>query len=171
MSAPRSKAKLLALTGLVIAMTVATWYLLRPVPYVSQARVITQTAARPDSASVAPSPAGAAGTAASKAPVAAPTAASAPPLPPDPAALAAADDHQSGKIARGLVEHGGSGLLVSAASPGSVTEQLRLRPGDIVVTVNGEPVSSLEDFVRIYRTQGTPTQLTILRNGREIHLH
>jgi type II secretory pathway component PulC len=159
---------MLALTGLVIAMTVATWYLLRPVPYVAQARVFTETAPKPDTSPVASSPASPAGTPSTEAPAAGQSAA---PPAADPAALAAADQHQSGKIARGLSEHGGSGLLVSAAPPGSLTEQLRLQPGDIVVTVNGEPVSSIEDFVRIYRVQGTPTQLTILRNGREIHLH
>ncbi len=162
MSAPRTAAKALLVTGLAVAAMWAIRYALRPgVPETAPVAVTSESAPRPRTPSVAspPSSGGAEATVAQA------------PVVPAPAVLAAADEHQNGKIARGLSEHGGSGLLVSAAPPGSLTEQLRLQPGDILVTVNGEPVSSVDDFVRIYRAEGLPTELTILRKGREIHLH
>jgi S1-C subfamily serine protease len=153
----------LSLAVLVAAAAWVSWYLLRPVvPEIAPpAAATSRSLPKPDTAAVA-APPGDAGSSAS--------AGQAPGQPP-PAVRAAADEHQSGKIARGFSEHGGSGLLVSAAPPGSMTEQLRLQPGDIVVTVNGEAVASIDDFVRIYRAEGLPSELTILRQGREMHLH
>ena len=161
MSAPRSAARVLSLAVLGVAAALAVWYLLRPaMPVVAPQAVSSKSEPSPHTVISPPSDAASAS-------IAAPPA----PAQPPPAVLAAADAHQSGKIARGFSEHGGSGLLVSAAPPGSLTEQLRLQPGDIVVTVNGEAVSSVDDFVRIYRAEGLPSELTVLRQGRELHLH
>ncbi|MBS0581154.1 MAG: PDZ domain-containing protein [Proteobacteria bacterium] len=158
---PGPARQILVLAGLIIGAALITWDLRRP------------PAPRPAPVPAAP----AAGTTPLPAPARAPDGGTPraepapPPAPPDPATLAAADARQDFKIARGLGEQGGSGVVVNASPPGSLTEQLRLQPGDIVLSVNGEPVATVADFVHIYRTEGLPTELTIRRKGREIHLH
>lgn len=82
-----------------------------------------------------------------------------------------ADQRQTAKITRGMDAAPGGGIVVTATPPGSVTAELRLRQGDVIVAVNGETISSPDEFARIYREQGLPRQLTILRDGREIHRH
>ena len=82
-----------------------------------------------------------------------------------------ADQRQAAKIARGLSANPGGGILVEGAPPGSVAGQLSLQVGDIIISVNGDAVSSPEQFARIYREQGLPRQLTILRDGKEVHRH
>jgi membrane-associated protease RseP (regulator of RpoE activity) len=81
------------------------------------------------------------------------------------------DQRQAAKIARGLSANPGGGILVEGAPPGSVAGQLSLQVGDVIVSVNGDAVSSPEQFARIYREQGPPRQLTIIRDGREMHRH
>ena len=81
------------------------------------------------------------------------------------------DQRQVSKITRGMSANPGGGILVDATPAGSVTGQLSLRAGDVILSVNGEPISSPSEFARIYRDHGLPAQLTILRNGREIHRH
>jgi type II secretory pathway component PulC len=88
-----------------------------------------------------------------------------------PAEESAADQRQLSKITRGMSVAAGAGVLVEATPPGSVTGQMRLRAGDVITAVNGAPITSPEEFARIYREQGLPRQLTIVRDGREIHLH
>jgi membrane-associated protease RseP (regulator of RpoE activity) len=84
---------------------------------------------------------------------------------------AGADERQQVKIARGLTLGPDGTLRVSATPPGSVVGQLHLQPGDVIVTVNGQEVSTPEDFARLYHEQGPPTELTLLRDGQEIHRH
>lgn len=84
---------------------------------------------------------------------------------------ASIDARQDAKIARGLRADPEGGLRVEDTPPGSLVEELRLLPGDVIVSVNGESVATPEDFVRIYRTQGRPTQMTVMREGRELHRH
>ena len=81
------------------------------------------------------------------------------------------DQRQAAKIARGLSANPGGGILVEEAPPGSVAGQLRLQVGDVITSVNGEAVSSPEQFAGIYREQGLPRQLTIIRDGKEMHRH
>ena len=81
------------------------------------------------------------------------------------------DERQDAKIARGLTSNAEGGLLVASAPPASPAAALRLQPGDVILTVNGTSVSTPADFVRLYREQGMPSELTILRAGREMHLH
>ena len=173
MDPSRSGMRRALLAGLVIVAALLTWSLLRPRTESAPAPPgPAATDDSPDSGSAASGglPAGTPGaqvpgeTAGASATVESDSEATSAPLSP-------IDQRQNSKISRGLVARGGGGLLVSAVPPGSVPEQLRLQPGDVIVTVNGEPVSSTEDFARIYREQGTPTQLTILRRGREMHLH
>jgi S1-C subfamily serine protease len=158
---PGSARQVLILAALVAGAAFITWDLRRPAAPPAAVPDVPAPRAMP-----VPAPAPAASTEGAPAAEPAP-----PPAPPDAATLAAADVHQDAKIARGLAEHGGSGLVVNASPPGSITEQLRLQPGDIVLTVNGEPVATIADFVHIYRTEGMPTELTIRRKGREMHLH
>jgi S1-C subfamily serine protease len=61
------------------------------------------------------------------------------------------------------------GIRIDAAPPGSVASQMHLLPGDVLKAVNNEPVSSPEDFVRIYRAQGEPAEFVVIRDGRELH--
>jgi len=81
------------------------------------------------------------------------------------------DERQDAKIARGLASTAEGGLLVESAPPASVVAALRLQPGDVILTVNGASVPTTADFVRLYREQGMPSELTIVRAGREMHLH
>ena len=82
-----------------------------------------------------------------------------------------ADERQDAKIARGLASNPEGGVLVQSTPPASVAGALRLQPGDVILTVDGVRVSTPAEFVRLYREQGMPTELTIVRDGRELHLH
>jgi S1-C subfamily serine protease len=81
------------------------------------------------------------------------------------------DQRQSEKITSGLAVNPAGGILVLAVPPQSVVSQLRVEAGDVIVSVNGVAVASPEDFARIYREQGQPRQLTVIRNGHELHRH
>jgi membrane-associated protease RseP (regulator of RpoE activity) len=114
--------------------------------------------------------------ASASAPVSVPASSDAPPTQEvthegEEATAASADQRQDAKIARGLSLNAAGGIRVDAVPEGSPARQLRLEPGDVIVSVNDEPVASPAEFVRIYRAQGLPTELTILRNGREFHRH
>ncbi|GBD42581.1 Periplasmic serine endoprotease DegP [bacterium HR40] len=67
---------------------------------------------------------------------------------------------------------GRRGAVVSQVEPGSPAERAGLRPGDVVVAVDGEAVrSSTELRNRIGLVErGSRIDLTILRDGREQHL-
>jgi hypothetical protein len=123
-------------------------------------------------------------------PVAAtPSAASHPALPPPqpPAVIAAAaepadtsaasapaadvEQRQDAKIARGLVNGDSGGVLVLATPEGSVASALHLQPGDLITAIQGQPLTSTEQFVHLYRTEGLPSELTVQRGGREVHVH
>ncbi|HTD31844.1 MAG TPA: hypothetical protein VK650_09850 [Steroidobacteraceae bacterium] len=91
--------------------------------------------------------------------------------PPQEQALPPADARQLAKIAHGMRANPAGGILVEATPPGSVVGQLRLLPGDVILSVDGVPATTPEQFALNYREQGLPRQLTILRNGTEFHLH
>ena len=165
----------IVLTLGVAAIVLALWWLGRPAPLPplpAQAPSATAPATSPGAALV--TPAGAAG---GRGAAGAAGPAEAVPESPATAASAAApvvgdvDARQDAKIARGLASNPSGGLRVEGTPPGSVTGLLHLQVGDVLTQVNGEGVDSPEDFVRIYRAQGTPSTLTLLRDGREIHLH
>ena len=78
---------------------------------------------------------------------------------------------QDAKIARGLSDGDTGGVLVLATPPGSVAGALHLQPGDLITAVHGQPLASTEQFVQLYRTEGLPTELTVQRGGREVHVH
>ncbi len=81
----------------------------------------------------------------------------------------ATERRQSAKITRGMSSNPQGGIRIDAALPGSVAGQMNLLPGDVLVAVNGTPVSSPEEFARIYRTQGIQGEFVVIRGGREIH--
>ena len=167
----------LAVVVVVIAAAAAIWYL--------RARPHGQPAAAPGASATGTRAAGASGwVRAAKPPsVPAPAAGQAPPQGTSPQAMAppAASDavvpedvekRQDAKIGRGLASAiAGNGILVVDTPPGSPAAELRLERGDLITSVNGHPVTTAEDFVRIFRSEGMPTQLTIQREGRERHLH
>jgi S1-C subfamily serine protease len=91
---------------------------------------------------------------------------------PDPVAdTLPQDQRQVAKITRGLTANPGGGVLVEAVPEGSIASQLRVEPGDVIVSVNGGAVTSPQEFARIYREQGLPRQMTVIHNGREMHHH
>jgi membrane-associated protease RseP (regulator of RpoE activity) len=91
--------------------------------------------------------------------------------PPGAPALPPLEARQLAKIAHGMRPNPAGGILIEATPPGSVAGQLRLQPGDVIVSVDGVPVTTPEEFARTYAEQGLPRELTILRNGMELHRH
>jgi general secretion pathway protein C len=53
-----------------------------------------------------------------------------------------------------IVPSAGGGFLVREIKPGSLYEKLGLKVGDIIRTVNGQSINSIEDVMRIYQQMG-----------------
>lgn len=87
------------------------------------------------------------------------------------AAVQQDQEQQDAKIARGLARNPGGGVVVEEVPDGSVVSELRVEPGDVIVSVNGGAIGSPDEFARIYREQGLPRQMTVIHNGREMHRH
>jgi hypothetical protein len=87
------------------------------------------------------------------------------------APVADVEQRQDAKIARGLTDGESGGVLVVATPEGSVAGALHLQPGDLITAVHGQPLTSTEQFVHLYRTEGLPTEMTVQRAGREVHVH
>jgi len=67
-----------------------------------------------------------------------------------------------------MVPNAGGGFLVREIQPGSVYESLGLQVGDVIRSVNGQPVNSVEDAMRIYGQSKNMRNLRveIVRAGR-----
>lgn len=67
-----------------------------------------------------------------------------------------------------MVPNAGGGFLVREIQPGSVYEKLGLRVGDVIQSVNGQPVNSVEDVMRLYAQFGSASnvQIDVRRGGR-----
>lgn len=67
-----------------------------------------------------------------------------------------------------MVPNAGGGFLVREIQPGSVYEKLGLRVGDVINAVNGQPVNSVEDVMRLYAQFGSASnvQVDVRRAGR-----
>lgn len=50
-----------------------------------------------------------------------------------------------------MVPNAGGGFLVREIQPGSLYEKLGLRVGDVINSVNGQPVNTVEDVMKIYQ--------------------
>jgi membrane-associated protease RseP (regulator of RpoE activity) len=166
MNAPRAGPTYALIAGLVVSAGVVTWLVL-PVYERPAAGGASATTSGP--AIIAP-------------PAAARTtpAAAAAPAPVAPEAVSASgegvdtierDQRQVAKVARGLTANPGGGILVESMPTGSVASQLRVQAGDVIVSINGNAVTSPVEFARIYREQGLPRQMTVIHNGREMHRH
>jgi S1-C subfamily serine protease len=53
------------------------------------------------------------------------------------------------------------GAFIAAVDPGSGADQVGLEPGDVVVSIDGEAVTSSEDLARIIREQGAGDEVAI----------
>ncbi len=65
------------------------------------------------------------------------------------------------------------GVVISAVIPGSAAEKAGLKPGDIIVAINGRPVEDSADVrntIGLIRV-GSGVKLTILRDGKERIIH
>lgn len=158
-----------AIATLAIVIAVALWY--RAGPGEAASAVSAAPADAGPRASGGPGPAGQASPAALSPEAASDTPGASTAADRDSVVAQDADQRQLAKITRGMSPAAAGGILVTGTPPGSVTGQLRLREGDVIVAVNGEAISTPDDFARIYREQGVPRQLTIIRDGREIHRH
>lgn len=64
------------------------------------------------------------------------------------------------------------GVAVEAAPPGSMLATLGLQPGDVIRSVNGQPVTNEGDLARIYQqSMGNPSvQAEVVRDGKVVPL-
>ncbi len=67
-----------------------------------------------------------------------------------------------------VMPSGSGGFLMKQIQPGSLYEKLGLRDGDVIKTVNGQPLNSAEDAIRLYQQmQGVgAVQMEIMRGGK-----
>ena len=72
-----------------------------------------------------------------------------------------------------VVPVNGGGFQLRQIQPGSVYEKLGLHSNDIIKSVNGEPVRTAEDAIRLYQQLPTlnSVQLEIVRNGSPQNLY
>jgi general secretion pathway protein C len=67
-----------------------------------------------------------------------------------------------------IVPNPGGGFLVRQIQPGSLYEKLGLKPGDVIRTVNGQTLTSMDDVMRLYQQFGTAQRVLVevQRQGR-----
>jgi general secretion pathway protein C len=53
-----------------------------------------------------------------------------------------------------MVPNAGGGFLVRSIKPGSLYEKLGLRPGDVIRSVNGQPINNMDEVMRVYQQLG-----------------
>ena len=65
----------------------------------------------------------------------------------------------------------GGGVQINGVIPGSVAEQSGLRPGDVLLEYNGQPVSTLAALTTLVRGggEGAPVSLRIRRENAEFY--
>jgi general secretion pathway protein C len=65
------------------------------------------------------------------------------------------------------------GVTVRLIQPGSVYEKLRMRSGDVIKSVNGQPVNTPQDAIRLYQQMPDmgSVQIEIVRGGRSEFLN
>jgi general secretion pathway protein C len=67
-----------------------------------------------------------------------------------------------------VLPSGNGGFLVKQMQPGSLYEKLGLQPGDVIKTINGQPLNSMEDAIRLYQQMPNvnAVQMEIMRGGK-----
>ena len=67
-----------------------------------------------------------------------------------------------------IVPNPDGGFLVRQVQSGSLYEKLGLRPGDVIRNVNGQPLTSMDDVMRLYQQFGTAQRVLVdvQRQGR-----
>jgi len=62
-----------------------------------------------------------------------------------------------------------AGISITRIKPNAIFRRLRLRNGDIITAVNGSPIASVEDAVRVFEglSENPNVQLEIKRRGRQ----
>jgi general secretion pathway protein C len=72
-----------------------------------------------------------------------------------------------------MIPSKGGGFQVQQIQAGSLYEKLGLRAGDVIKVVNGQPVNSAEDAMRLYQQMSSidAVQLEITRDGKSEHLY
>jgi general secretion pathway protein C len=67
-----------------------------------------------------------------------------------------------------LMPASGGGFQVRQLQAGSLYERLGLRPGDVIKSINGEPINNAEDAMRLYQQMSTVSavQLDIQRGNK-----
>jgi general secretion pathway protein C len=64
------------------------------------------------------------------------------------------------------------GLVVSSVPPGSLLERIGLQPGDVIKSVNGQPVASEADVARVLQNRSLlgPVNAEVVRGGATVPL-
>ncbi|HYU70219.1 MAG TPA: type II secretion system protein N [Burkholderiales bacterium] len=72
-----------------------------------------------------------------------------------------------------IVPNPDGGFLVRQVQAGSLYEKLGLRPGDVIRNVNGQPLTSMDDVMRLYQQFGTAQRVLVdvQRQGRSETLY
>jgi general secretion pathway protein C len=70
-----------------------------------------------------------------------------------------------------MVPNAGGGFLVREIQPGSVYEKLGMRTGDVIRSINGQPINNMEEVMRLYQQLGGISQagnvaVEVTRGGR-----
>jgi general secretion pathway protein C len=62
-----------------------------------------------------------------------------------------------------------SGISITGIKPNAIFRKMRLRNGDVITGVNGNPIGSVDDAARVFEefSSGSNIQLQIKRRGRE----
>jgi general secretion pathway protein C len=60
-----------------------------------------------------------------------------------------------------IVPNADGGFLVRQIQAGSLYEKLGLRPGDVIRNVNGQPLTSMDDVMRLYQQFGTAQRVLV----------
>jgi general secretion pathway protein C len=70
-----------------------------------------------------------------------------------------------------MVPNAGGGFLVREIQPGSIYEKLGVRAGDVIRSVNGQPINNMEEVMKLYQQLGGVNRvgnlsIEITRGGR-----
>lgn len=70
-----------------------------------------------------------------------------------------------------MVPNAGGGFLVREIQPGSIYEKLGVRTGDVIRSVNGQPINNMEEVMKLYQQLGGVNRvgsvsIEVMRGGR-----